>query len=168
MHRKYTTAEYMKSVKLLRSNIKDVAISTDIMVGFPGETDDEFKKTYDFLEEIAFAKMHVFKYSKRKGTPASTYINQVTPEKKEDRSDILHKLSTKKSLEFNKGFIGRELVVLFENKLDENKEYIEGYTANYLRVIAKGDLSMKGQIYLVRVIKILEDYLEGEIIRKQD
>lgn len=128
MNRKYTTEEFKKIVLLLRRNIPEVALTTDVIVGFPGETEEEFKQTEEFLEEIKFSKMHIFKYSKRKGTPAATYPNQVTDDKKEERSNILLKMSDMHEKEFAMQYIGKEIEVLFENAT-------EGHTTNYIKVI---------------------------------
>ena len=132
MNRKYTTEEFKNIVTLLRKNIPEVALTTDVIVGFPGETEEEFNQTVKFLDEIKFSKMHVFKYSKRKGTPAATYPNQVPDEKKEERSNILLKMSNKNEKEFAEQFIGKEIDVLFENKT-------EGHTTNYIKVIRKSE-----------------------------
>lgn len=128
MNRKYTTAEFKNIVSLLRKNIPEVALTTDVIVGFPGETDEEFNKTVEFLKEVEFSKMHIFKYSKRKGTPAATFPNQVSDNKKEERSNVLLDLSDKNEENFAKKYINKEVEVLFENAE-------EGHTTNYLKVI---------------------------------
>ncbi|MBO5142303.1 MAG: tRNA (N(6)-L-threonylcarbamoyladenosine(37)-C(2))-methylthiotransferase MtaB [Clostridia bacterium] len=130
MNRKYTTEEFKHIVKLLREYIPEVALTTDVIVGFPGETDDEFKQTVEFLKEINFSKMHIFKYSIRKGTPAATYPNQVPDDKKEERSNILLEMSDIHEKEFAENYIGKEIEVLFENEM-------EGHTTNYIRVVRK-------------------------------
>ena len=132
MNRKYTTEEFKQIVSLLRKNIPEVALTTDVIVGFPGETDEEFSQTLQFLKEVKFSKMHVFKYSKRQGTPAATYPNQVSDEKKEERSNILLKMSDENEKEFAEKYIGKEINVLFENET-------EGHTTNYIKVIRKNN-----------------------------
>ena len=132
MNRKYTTEEFKTIVKLLRDNIPQVALTTDVIVGFPGETDDEFTQTVEFLKDIKFSKMHIFKYSKRQGTPAATYPNQVSDEKKEERSNILLEMSDKNEKEFAEQYLGKEIEVLFENET-------EGHTTNYIKVIREGN-----------------------------
>ncbi len=164
MNRKYTTQDYRKSVALLRENIKDVAITTDIMVGFPGETDEEFEETYRFLQEIFFASMHVFKYSPRKGTPAATYPNQVSPEKKEERSNMLINLAFDMKVSYNKGYIGKVLPVLFEQEVKEMEGYVEGLTPNYIRVVCEGNGELEGKILNVLLKETVSDYMTGEII----
>lgn len=164
MNRKYTTKDYRKSVALLRENIRDVAVTTDIMVGFPGETDEEFDETYRFLQEISFAGMHVFKYSPRKGTPAASYPNQILPEKKEERSNMLINLASSMKLKYNKGYIGKVMSVLFEQEVKGMKGYIEGLTTNYIKVVCEGNEEFDGKIIKVLLKEAVLDYMTGEII----
>ncbi|MBO5179577.1 MAG: tRNA (N(6)-L-threonylcarbamoyladenosine(37)-C(2))-methylthiotransferase MtaB [Clostridia bacterium] len=128
MNRRYTTEQFSAIVDLLRKEINDVALTTDIIVGFPGETDEEFDQTFEFLKKIKFSKMHVFRYSPRKGTPAATYPNQVDGNTKEARSDKLIELSDTYECEFANQYIGKEIEVLFENET-------EGHTTNYIKVV---------------------------------
>lgn len=127
MNRRYKTEDFKEIVGILRNNIPEVALTTDVIVGFPGETDEEFEKTYEFLKEIKFSKMHVFKYSPRKGTKAAEFKNQIDGNTKNKRSDILIKLSEENEEDFAKTYIDKEIEVLFEN---EN----EGHTKNYIKV----------------------------------
>ncbi|HPC99988.1 MAG TPA: tRNA (N(6)-L-threonylcarbamoyladenosine(37)-C(2))-methylthiotransferase MtaB [Acetivibrio sp.] len=168
MNRKYTTEDYRKSVALLRENIRDVAITTDIMVGFPGETDDEFDETYRFLQEISFAGMHVFKYSPRKGTPAASYPNQVSPQKKEERSDMLINLASSMKHSFNKGYLGKVMPVLFEQEVKGMEGYVEGLTPNYIRVVCEGSAGFEGNIMKVLLKEVVSDYMTGETIHKNE
>ncbi len=163
MNRKYTIEEYMNVVKLLRENINDVALTTDVMTGFPGETDEEFQKTCDFLEQVRFMKMHIFKFSPRKGTPAATYKEQVAPEKKEQRSRVLLDMSQRLSLEFNKRYLGKTMPVLFEQEAKGKKGYYEGLTANYIQVLCSGDESLKGKITAARLLDATADGIVGII-----
>ncbi|MBQ8298999.1 MAG: tRNA (N(6)-L-threonylcarbamoyladenosine(37)-C(2))-methylthiotransferase MtaB [Clostridia bacterium] len=130
MNRRYTTDEFRKIVNILRNNIEEVALTTDVIVGFPGETDEEFEVTYKFLEEIKFSKMHVFKYSPRKGTKAATFPKQVDGKIKDLRSEKLIELSLKNEIEFAKQYLNKEVKVLFENEHD-------GHTTNYIEVYSK-------------------------------
>ena len=116
MNRKYTTEEFKTIVQRLRNAFPDVTITTDVIVGFPGETEEEFNITYNFLNEINFYKMHIFKFSSRKGTRAETMINQIDGKIKEERSRKLIELSNKNELEILKKYIGQEVEVLFEQK----------------------------------------------------
>ena len=163
MNRRYTTSEYKRAVELLREQMPDVSITTDVMVGFPGETDEEFEKTYEFLEEIRFAKMHVFKFSPREGTPAAKYENQVDGSVKEERSQRVIKLSDRCGLEFNSRFTGRRMPVLYEQELKDEPGVFEGLTTNYIRVLTKGNPSMAGNILQTRLVKAETEYVNGEI-----
>lgn len=128
MNRRYTTEEFKKSVELLRKAYKQASLTTDIIVGFPGETEEEFNQTYEFLKEINFYQMHIFKYSPRKGTKAANMDNQVDGKLKEERSRKLITLSHENEIEQNKKEIGKELEVLWEEK--ENN-FLKGHTTNY-------------------------------------
>lgn len=132
MNRRYTTDQFECIVKLLRKEISEVALTTDIIVGFPGETEEEFLQTYEFLKRIQFSKMHIFKYSPRKGTPAAKYKEQVDGTIKEQRSNTLLELSAKYEDEFAKQYVGKEIEVLFENETD-------GHTTNYIKVERKSN-----------------------------
>ena len=112
MNRRYTTQEFENVTKLLRNTYNDVVLTTDIIVGFPGETEEEFKKTYEFLKRICFYKMHIFKYSRRKGTKADLMENQILPETQEERSKKLIELSNKNQEKYNKQYIGETVEVL--------------------------------------------------------
>jgi MiaB-like tRNA modifying enzyme len=163
MNRKYTTEEYRNVVKLLRENIKNVSITTDVMVGFPGETDEEFEQTYRFLTEIFFTQMHVFKFSPRKGTPAASMSGQVDSSVKEERSIKVIKLSEHNTLEFNIRYLGNTIPVLFEQSVKSMEGFYEGLTSNYIRVLCKGENSLKGNIEKVHMSKAEADYIIGEI-----
>ena len=150
MNRKYTTQEFENGVKLLRKKFPEVALTTDIIVGFPGETEEEFKTTYKFLSKIKFSKMHVFKYSQRNGTVAAKMKNQINAQIKEERSNKLIELSNKNEIEFLDKNLGRELEVLFETKTPNG--YTEGHTTNYIRVKSKGE-NLENTIKKVKIIK---------------
>jgi threonylcarbamoyladenosine tRNA methylthiotransferase MtaB len=164
MNRRYTTAEYRKSVELLRKYIPDVALTTDVMVGFPGETDEEFDKTYEFLADIRFSKMHVFKYSPRKGTPAAKFEEQVDGLIKEARSAKVLELSDKCMLEYNSGFTGRLLPVLYEQRVKGPDGLYEGYTPNYIRVVSKGEDNLIGSISMTELVRTEGDHIAGRVI----
>ena len=146
MNRKYTTKEFREVAKRLRSYFKDANLTTDVIVGFPGETNEEFTKTYEFLKEIKFYKMHVFKYSPREGTPASKMPNQVDGKIKEERSQKLIELSDKNQEEYNKKYFSESQEVLFE----EQKDGIwTGYTTNYVKVSYKLDENLENKIFKI-------------------
>lgn len=136
MNRRYTTEEFRDVTKRLRAKFPNAALTTDIIVGFPGETDDEFNTTYEFLKDIAFYKMHIFKYSKRKGTKAAVMPNQVDGKIKEERSKKLIELSNENEYNYNKKYIGKQVEVLFEER---EGEYLKGHTTNYIVVKHKTD-----------------------------
>lgn len=163
MNRRYTTAQYRKAVELLREQIPDVAVTTDVMVGFPGETDEEFEKTYEFLNDIQFSKMHVFKFSPRKGTPAATFAGQIGGSVKEERSRRVIELSDRCSKAFYNKFLGREIPVLYEQEVKGKGGMYEGLTPNYIRVLAKGDNSLVGNIVETRLISLEDEYVIGDI-----
>jgi threonylcarbamoyladenosine tRNA methylthiotransferase MtaB len=162
MNRKYTAADYKKAVDILRKQIPDVSITTDVMVGFPGETDEEFKKTFEFLEDIRFSKMHVFKYSPRKGTPASSFENQVDGTVKEYRSARVMELSDRCAFEFNRQYAGREMPVLYEQEVKDSGGLYEGLTPNYIRVLSNADNSIMGNIVATKLIKAEKEFIIGE------
>ena len=156
MNRKYTTEEFKNIVKLLRDNIKDVALTTDVIVGFPGETDDEFNKTLESLKEVKFSKMHVFKYSKRNGTPAASMDNQVSEDIKDKRSEVLISLSSQNEDDFAKKYVDNEIEVLFEN--DQ-----EGHTTNYIKV----NLDNPNKEIINKIVKVKPyKVLDGELYLK--
>lgn len=164
MNRRYTTQEFEKVVNLLRATYQDVILTTDIIVGFPGETEEEFDRTYKFLEKINFYKMHIFKYSRRKGTKADKMENQVAPQKQEERSKKLLNLSNQNQEKYNCAYIEQIVEVLFEEK---QGEYIKGHTANYLMVNVKNNEIEKyhNKILPVKIIKESGEELIGEIIK---
>ncbi len=138
MNRRYTTEEFEKVTQILRKAYPNASLTTDIIVGFPGETKEEFEKTYKFLRRVAFYKMHIFKYSPRKGTKAESMPNQVDGNVKEERSKKLIELSDKNEKMYNEKYIGKTLEVLFEDEHIENGEkYIKGHTTNYIVVKVK-------------------------------
>ena len=148
MNRKYTTEEFRKCVNLLRKYFKEVNLTTDIIVGFPGETETEFEETYKFLKEIKFFKMHVFKYSKRKGTVAAKMENQINENIKEKRSQNLIELSDHNKKEILESYIGKEVEVLFE---EEKDGYWQGHTTNYMTVKTKTEKNLKNLLLKIRI-----------------
>lgn len=143
MNRRYTTEQFKEIVRLLRNAYSDVNLTTDIIVGFPGETDEEFNKTYQFLKEIKFYKMHVFKYSPRKGTKAAVMPNQINGDIKEERSKKLIELSDRNEIEYNKSYIGKDVEVLFE---EEKDGMYKGHTQNYIMVYCQSKENLDNKI----------------------
>ena len=160
MNRRYTTEQFEEITRRLRNTYEDVKLTTDIIVGFPGETEEEFEKTYQFLSKIKFYKMHVFKYSQRKGTKAAVMPEQVSGEKKEERSKILIELSNKNEKEYNEEEVGKEVNVLFE----ESKDGIfKGHTANYMLVYCETDENLENEIKNVKCIKAYDNHILGKL-----
>ena len=156
MNRRYTTEEFKEVVNRLRKVYADVILTTDIIVGFPGETKEEFSKTYEFLKDINFYKMHIFPYSARKGTKAADMINQIDGAEKERRSKILIELSNKNQLEFNKSYLGKTVEVLIE---EESK----GHTANYILVKAINKINnLENKLVKIKIIEVDGENLQGK------
>lgn len=133
MNRHYTPDEYYEKVELLRSAYDDPAITTDVIVGFPGETEDEFEETYRFIERVRFYELHVFKYSKRTGTPAATMPGQLTEREKARRSEILIELGNRLAADYRRAHIGHRTTVLTEEyKMIDGIRYLIGHTPEYI------------------------------------
>lgn len=148
MNRRYTTEEFKNSVSIIRKYFDEVHLTTDIIVGFPGETDEEFEKTYNFLNEIKFYKMHIFKYSIRKGTVAEKMPEQIDGKIKEARSKKLIDLSNRLETNYNSMMIGTRVKVLFE---EEKNGYYRGHTTNYAIVNVKSDIDISNKILNVEI-----------------
>ena len=158
MNRKYTVAQYEEGCRLLRKYFTHPAITTDVIVGFPGETEEEFETTKAFLEKIHFYEMHIFKYSKRQGTRAAVMENQVPEEIKTKRSAELIALSERMSNEFRSYYLGREEEVLFEEPAEINgKTMYVGYTKEYVKVATESDESLENVMRKGRIDYALTD-----------
>lgn len=158
MNRKYTTARYKEATEILRKFYPNANFTTDVIVGFPGETDEEFNQTYKFLKEIGFYKMHIFKYSPRKGTVAEKLPNQVDGNIKEERSRKLIELSNNMQNEKNSQYIGKTVKVLFE---EYENEYYKGHTTNYMVVKVKTK-EQEGFIDNIKDVEITENDTQTE------
>lgn len=156
MNRRYTTEQFKEIVRLLRNAYSDVNLTTDIIVGFPGETDEEFNKTYQFLKEIKFYKMHVFKYSPRKGTKAAVMPNQINGDIKEERSKKLIELSDRNEIEYNKSYNGKNVEVLFE---EEKDGMYKGHTQNYIMVYCQSKEKLDNKIIDVECEKAEKEHI---------
>lgn len=158
MNRKYTTKEYERGCELLRKYFVHPAITTDVIVGFPGETEEEFEQTKAYLEHIHFYEMHIFKYSKRKGTRAAVMPDQIDEQIKAARSEKLIALGHDMSKEFRKFYIGKNEEVLFEEKaVIGYKEYFVGYTKEYVKVAKETAENLENQIVSGRISGMLTD-----------
>ncbi len=158
MHRKYDTKTYLDSINKLRKVRKDINLTTDVIVGFPTETNEDFINTINFIKEVNFSKVHVFPYSKRDNTVAAKLNNIVSDEEKKTRANELIELSNKLEADYAKQFINKELNVLIEKSGAESN----GHTSNYLNVFIKQKLN-KNKDYKVLITDVIENKIYGEI-----
>ena len=159
MNRKYDTEKYRQAAATLRKYLPEVALTTDIIAGFPGETEEDFQASYDFAKEIGFAKIHAFPYSPKKGTPAAARKDQLLNAVKADRSHRLIELSDKMADDFIQAYVGREVEVLFERAIGEG--VYEGHTTNYIKVKATSEKDLTNIICTVAVTKAENEELFG-------
>lgn len=165
MNRRYTAEEYEKIVNTLRANIPDVSITTDVIVGFPGETEEEFNETYDFLSRIKLTKTHIFKYSIREGTKAATMPNQIDTNVKEERSKLLLELNNKNEKEFISNYLNKEVDVLIEQEVNGKQGVFEGYSRNYIKVqVSNCTNDLKGKIVRCIIEEVGVDCAFGTIV----
>lgn len=162
MNRKYDTALYRRIISDIRARFENCSVTTDIMTGFPGETEEEFNETLDFVKEIGFSKVHIFCYSRREGTPAAQMENQVDEQVKTARSKALSKVAEKCAKDFFAAQVGRIENVLFEQQKDG---FFEGYTENYTPVKVKAENGLKGEILPVKITECTDEGCFGEVVR---
>jgi len=163
MNRNYTVEKYKEIVNFIKNTEGDIGITTDVMVGFPGEREEHFLQTCRLIEELEFSKLHVFIYSPRKGTKAYDFKDKVNDDVKKERSRILLEIGEKLRIKFYKRFIGSTLTVLFEHRFDKNTGLLKGLTGNYLEVMVQGGEEFCGQILPVKILSMRDDCLFGEI-----
>lgn len=162
MNRHYTAEQFMEGVHLLRKYFDNPAITTDIIAGFPGETEEEFEECFEFAKAVCFYEMHIFKYSKRKGTVAEKLPNQVKDNIKEERSHRLIELGEKLSEEFRNSYIGKTRPVLFEEKVVfDGKEYMTGHTPEYIKVVVEAEGIKENEIYPINI----EEAFSGDTMK---
>jgi threonylcarbamoyladenosine tRNA methylthiotransferase MtaB len=159
MKRKYTSAAYRNAVSLIRNIVPDAAITTDVIVGFPGETDAEFRETLDFCQAIKFAKIHVFPFSPRPGTSAAGMPNQVSDAVKKERTGRMLDQAKAYAREFHQSFIGQRMEVLWEQQAGG---VWSGYTPNYIKVYLKSPGDLANTVTSVELLKLYRDGLWGE------
>lgn len=164
MRRKYTMAEYAERIARIRERWPEVAITTDVIVGFPGETEEMFENGYRFMKEIGFSEMHVFPYSKRTGTPAARMVDQVDEEVKNERVHRLIDLSEEMQLAYAKRHVGQVLELIPEREAKGMEGYVAGYTDNYLHVAVPGDESLVGRVVRVRITDAGVNECKGELL----
>ena len=164
MHRPYTTAKFKTLLADIKTRVPDIAITTDVIVGFPGETEADFETTCKFAESCSFSKMHIFPFSARKGTPAEKFAGAVTEAVKKERADILGRIDETMHKAFLQAMVGQTAEVLFEQPAGE--DYFEGLTGNYQRVFVKsGGRNLGGEILPVKITAFDGEKLLGEIIK---
>ena len=167
MRRPYTLEEYRRVVEKVRENIPDAAITTDIIVGFPGETDAQFKNALQFVEEMAFSRLHVFRYSPRRGTPAAGFPDQIPTKVKNERSQQMIELGKKLSRGFHQRFIGREIEVLWEESgIDGQGDLWQGHTPNYVMVKAYRVTGSPGDLETVSITGAGEEGIWGTVVEQ--
>jgi threonylcarbamoyladenosine tRNA methylthiotransferase MtaB len=164
MHRPYTTAKFQTLLADIKTRVPDIAITTDVIVGFPGETEADFETTCKFAESCGFSKMHIFPFSARKGTPAEKFAGPVTEAVKKERADILGRIDETMHKAFLQAMVGQTAEILFEQPAGE--DYFEGLTGNYQRVFVKsGGCNLSGEILPVKITAFDGEKLLGEIIK---
>lgn len=164
MHRPYTTAKFKTLLADIKTKVPDIAITTDVIAGFPGETEADFETTCKFAESCGFSKMHIFPFSARKGTPAEKFAGAVTEAVKKERADILGRIDETMHKTFLQAMVGQKTEVLFEQPAGE--DYFEGLTGNYQRVFVKsGGRNLSGEILPVKITAFDGEKLLGEIIK---
>lgn len=170
MRRKYTTAEFREKMEKVRKALPGVALTTDVIVGFPGETDEQFQNGYQFIKEIGFAELHVFPYSKRTGTPAARMPDQVPEEVKRERVAALLELNQELTLAYAKQFVGDVLEVIPERpfKEDPSSGLMMGYSDNYLNLVFPGTEELIGKVVKVRLDEAGSEYCKGTFVRVLD
>ena len=158
MNRRYDTEEYREKCEILRCAFTNPAITTDVIVGFAGETEEEFAQTKSFLEEIGFYEMHIFKYSRRAGTRAAVMPNQVSDQIKAKRSDVLLELEKRQSLDYRKSFLGKEEEVLLEEETKvDGVTYLTGYTKEYVKVAYPAEIGARNMLVRGQLVEMLSD-----------
>ncbi|MFC4618040.1 tRNA (N(6)-L-threonylcarbamoyladenosine(37)-C(2))-methylthiotransferase MtaB [Camelliibacillus cellulosilyticus] len=170
MRRKYTTAFYAEKIEKLRQALPDFALTSDVIVGFPGETEEEFQETYDFIKQLKFSELHVFPYSQRNGTPAARMDNQIPDDVKHERVRRLISLSNQLARDYAAKYENEVLEVIPEepfNKKGTTGEWV-GYTDNYLKVRFPATPEMEGKLVRVKIVKAGYPYSVGEFVRVLD
>lgn len=159
MNRKYDTEKYRQAAATLRKYLPEVALTTDIIAGFPGETEEDFQASYDFAKEIGFAKIHAFPYSPKRGTPAAARKDQLLNAVKAERSHRLIELSDKMADDFIQAYVGREVEVLYERAIGDG--VYEGHTTNYIKVKGTSDKDLTNVICKTKITKAENEELFG-------
>lgn len=167
MRRKYSADYYAEKVEKLKKALPNLAITSDIIVGFPGETEEEYMETYEFVKEIGYAELHVFPYSRRTGTPAAQMTDQVEDEIKDRRVQGMIDLSTELAIKYAKQFEGEVLEVIPETT-SKDTGFVEGFTDNYIKVRFEGGDDLIGSIVRIKLAKADYPYSEGTFVKVMD
>ena len=163
MNRKYNSEQYAEACQRLRTAFPNVAITTDIIVGFPDETEEDFKQSLDFAQKMRLDKIHTFPYSPKRGTPAAKMKNQISGDVKSQRSKEMIALSDKMNIEFLNNNLGKTVAVLFE---DTENGFWQGHTTNYIKVLVKSDDNLNNRIVNVKLDKIHSvETVEGTVVK---
>ena len=161
MRRPYDTEQFREMMRRIRGKVPNIAITTDLMVGFPGETDEDFKESLVFCNDIAFSAMHIFKYSMRSGTPAAAMPDQIDPQIKERRAKQMADVAQKNKLDYERRFVGQTLRILVE---EQTKDGLwTGHSSNYLLVTFPGENIRSGDFVDVKITSAERNRLLGEI-----
>jgi threonylcarbamoyladenosine tRNA methylthiotransferase MtaB len=168
MNRKYTAQDYQRVIEMVRERIPDVGISTDLIVGFPGETEERFCSTYEFVKKIGFSKIHIFRFSPRPGTIASRLPGRVSPSQLRRRSRMLDNLEKQLREKFYRHYLHKELVVLLERKvqgkIEKGTAFYSGFSGNYIKVLASATVDELNRLISVRINDIACGFAIGEIL----
>ena len=164
MQRRYSLADYKKAVSIIRQMVTDVAVTTDIMVGFPGESDEEFEESYRFCQDTGFADIHVFSYSSRPGTAAAEMTIQVDERLKKERSLRMLALAKESARSFQEQFLGRTVAVLWETEVSRGAGLYSGLSDNYIRVFTQSRQQLSNCILPAKLVKPYGEGLWGEIV----
>jgi threonylcarbamoyladenosine tRNA methylthiotransferase MtaB len=162
MGRQGTTSEFARLVGAARGAIPDLAVTTDIIVGFPGEDETAFRASYDFVEAMAFARLHVFPYSPRPGTPAARLPDWVSRQVRRERARVMRELGGEQASRFRRRFVGCEMVVLWEQRRRDG--LWTGLTDNYLRVITRAEADLHNRLVSTRLLDVQDGCLVGNIL----
>ncbi|MEY8321614.1 tRNA (N(6)-L-threonylcarbamoyladenosine(37)-C(2))-methylthiotransferase MtaB [Lachnospiraceae bacterium 46-61] len=163
MNRKYDTEKYRQAVNILREYMPSVAITTDMIVGFPNETEEDFLSSYQFAKEMMFSKIHVFPYSPKKGTPAATMSGQISNSIKNERSQKMIALSQQMTESFLSQFIGKEMKVLYERQIEQN--IYEGHTTNYIKVHTQSNQNITNKMIKTSIISQKGELAQGVVTK---
>lgn len=162
MNRHYTVEQYKQLIEKLREQIPGLAITTDLIVGFPGESEEQFNNICQFVQEISFSRMHIFPYSSKKGTPAADFPDQIKKQTKEKRSRVMHVLAKKMAEDYARAYLGKTVSILVEGNFQRCSNLWQGLTDTYLRVVFNSEKSWSGQMVELKIIGVKGEILQGQ------